>query len=156
MVWQQRVSLSDSIPLYVVAMWQMAAERHSDRMASDTEMCLKQRCVIEIPPRRKNNTYWHSLTLAECFWRPNSGYEHSEVWVVCYSCGCSNTKDESCFTWPCTAVTSQNEERLDQLTCMNQHIMARALWTELTVVSSVLETMVVKMSSHRVCARCVP
>jgi len=28
---------------------------------------------------QKNSTHWHSLTLAECFWRPNSGCEHSEV-----------------------------------------------------------------------------
>ena len=31
------------------------------------------------PPCRKNGPHWHSLTLAECFWRPNSGCEHSEV-----------------------------------------------------------------------------
>ena len=32
-----------------------------------------------IPPCGKNGTRWHSLTLAECLWRPNSGCEHSEV-----------------------------------------------------------------------------
>ena len=32
-----------------------------------------------IPPCGKHGTHWHSLMLAECFWRPNSGYEHSEA-----------------------------------------------------------------------------
>ena len=32
-----------------------------------------------IPPWGTNGTYWHSLTLAECFWRPSSGCEHTEV-----------------------------------------------------------------------------
>jgi len=29
-------------------MWQMAAEGHSDKMVSDTEMRMKERCVIDI------------------------------------------------------------------------------------------------------------
>ena len=32
-----------------------------------------------IPPCRKNGTHWHSSMLAECFWRPISGCEHSEL-----------------------------------------------------------------------------
>ena len=32
-----------------------------------------------IPLCRKNGTHWHSLMLAECFWRPNSRREHSEA-----------------------------------------------------------------------------
>ena len=48
-----------------------------------------------IPPCSKNGTQWHSSILAECFWRPNSGCEHSEAvggafqqwwkrqWVTC-------------------------------------------------------------------------
>jgi len=32
-----------------------------------------------IPLCRKNGTRWHSLMLAECFWRPNSRREHSEA-----------------------------------------------------------------------------
>ena len=31
------------------------------------------------PPCGKNWIHWHSLTLAECLWSPNSGYEQSEV-----------------------------------------------------------------------------
>jgi len=32
-----------------------------------------------IPLCRKNGTLWHSLTLTERLWRPNSGCEHNEV-----------------------------------------------------------------------------
>ena len=39
----------------------------------EAEVCLW------IPPCRKHSTHWHLLKLAECWWRPNSGCEHSEV-----------------------------------------------------------------------------
>ena len=32
-----------------------------------------------ITPGAKNGTHWHSLTLAECLWKPNCECEHSEV-----------------------------------------------------------------------------
>ena len=44
---QQRLNLLASIPLLFVAVWQMAAEGHSDRMASVMEAHIKQRCGIE-------------------------------------------------------------------------------------------------------------
>ena len=56
----------------------MAAEGQSDRMVSDMEVRMKQRCVIEFL-RRKNGTHSHLLMLAECLWKPNSGCEHSEA-----------------------------------------------------------------------------
>ena len=51
-------------------MQQMAAEGQSDKMVPDMEVHMKQRCGTE---------YGRSLTLAEYFWRPASGCEHSEV-----------------------------------------------------------------------------
>jgi len=39
--------LPTSIPLHFVAVGQMAAEGQSDKMASDMEAHMKQRCVIE-------------------------------------------------------------------------------------------------------------
>ena len=44
---QKRLNLPASIPLHVVTMWQMAAEGHSDKMTSNVEVHMKQRCVIE-------------------------------------------------------------------------------------------------------------
>ena len=40
--WQQRLNLPTSIPWHVVAVWQMAAEGHSDRMAPDMEVRVEQ------------------------------------------------------------------------------------------------------------------
>ena len=74
---QYRLKLSASILLHVVAMWQVAAEGQFDRMASDMEVCMKQRCGI--PSCGKIDTHWHSSMLAEHLWRPNNGYEHSEA-----------------------------------------------------------------------------
>jgi len=41
------VEPSANTPLCFAAMWQAAAERQSDRMVSDMEMWMKQRCVTE-------------------------------------------------------------------------------------------------------------
>ena len=79
MVLQYRLNLPTNIPWCVVAVWQMAAERHSDRMASDMEVCMKQRCAIEFLHVGKYCTHWHSLMLTECLWRPSSECEYSEV-----------------------------------------------------------------------------
>ena len=38
----------DSIPLCFVAVWQMAAEGHCDRMVSDMGLCVEWRCVTEL------------------------------------------------------------------------------------------------------------
>ena len=38
-----------------------------------------------IPPYRKVGTHCHSLKLAECLWRPNSGCEHHEAVGVDFS-----------------------------------------------------------------------
>ena len=47
----------------------MAPEGQCYRMASDMEVCVKQRCGI----------HWDSLIFAECWWRPNCWCERSEV-----------------------------------------------------------------------------
>ena len=60
-------------------MWQMAAEGHSDTMASYMEEQMKQMRVIELVHVEKNCTCWYSLMLAECLWSPNSGCENREV-----------------------------------------------------------------------------
>ena len=86
----------------------MAAEEQSDKMAADVEVCMKQRCVNEFLHKEKNGTHWHPSVLAGHLWRPVSGYYHSEASIN------SDVKDESCSGWPCTAVTSQNEECLDR------------------------------------------
>lgn len=57
----------------------MAEEGQSDRMASDMEVCMKQRGGTEFFHDGKNGTHWYSLTLTERLWRPSSACEHSGV-----------------------------------------------------------------------------
>ena len=60
-------------------MGQTTAEGQSEKTASDVEVHMKQKCVTEFLSAEKDCTQWHSLMLAECLWRPNSGYEHCEA-----------------------------------------------------------------------------
>ena len=53
-----RLNIPTSIPLHFVAVWQMAAERQSDKMVSDMEPRMKQRYATDFPPVEK----WHPLT----------------------------------------------------------------------------------------------
>jgi len=60
-------------------MRQMAADGQSDKMASDMEVYMKKRCLIEFSMQKKENVSIDILMLAEHLWRPNTGCEHSEV-----------------------------------------------------------------------------
>ena len=51
-----------NIPLHVVVMWQMAAEKQLDRVASNMEVCLKQRCGTEFFHAEK-------MALTDIHWR---------------------------------------------------------------------------------------
>ena len=58
----------------------MAAEGHTDKMASDVEVPMKQRGGTEfLHAEKKNDIHWHSMILAKCLPRPNSGCEDSEA-----------------------------------------------------------------------------
>jgi len=57
----------------------MAAEGQSDKMVSEMEVGMKQRCVTEFLHAEQmalTDTHQHLL---ECLWRSNGGCEHSEV-----------------------------------------------------------------------------
>jgi len=107
----------------------MTAEGQSDKMVSDMEVRMKQRCVIEflraeiIAPndihRRLLNVYGDQTV----------GVNAVSRWVVRFSSGDSDVKDEPRSGRPCTAVTPRNEERLDQLIRANRRIMTRELGT---------------------------
>ena len=73
-----------------------------------------------------------------------------------FSSGNSNVEEKPHSRWPCTAVTPQNEEGLDQLICANLWIMTRELCTDLDIGVSALETMVAMLEYHKVCTRWVP
>ena len=77
-MWQQRLNLPANIPLHFVAMSQMAAEGQSDKVVSDMEAHLNQRCIVEFF-QLINGTHWHSSTPVQHCWKPKSGCEHREV-----------------------------------------------------------------------------
>ena len=70
------LNLPANIPLHFVAVQQIVEERHTDKMASDKEVQMKQRCVTEF---LEGKTAPIDIHLVGCLWRPNSGDEHSEV-----------------------------------------------------------------------------
>jgi len=112
---QKRLNLPASIPLHVVTMWQMAAEGHSDKMASNVEVHMKQRCVIEflrVGKMAPTDIPWCLLNIYE-----DQTVNMSAVrqWVLCFSSGGNNVKDKPCSGWLCIAVALQNEEHLAQL-----------------------------------------
>ena len=67
--------------IFNIVMWEMAAERQSDRMASDMEVCMQQRCVAHCG---KNGIHWHLLNIDR-----DQSVDVSTVrqWVVCFSSG---------------------------------------------------------------------
>ena len=66
----------------------MAAQGQSNKMMSNVEVHMKQRCVTEILQAEKNCTHWHSSMLAEYLWRPNSTVMQ---WVLYFSVGDSDS-----------------------------------------------------------------
>ena len=77
-------------------------------------------------------------------------------WVACFSSGDSDMKDKPRSRWPCTALTSRNEECLDQLIRANRRITTRELCTELNISFNALQTMVASLEYRNVSARWVP
>lgn len=67
----------------MLLLWQIAAEGHSNNMASDMGLHTKPKCVTKFLHGEKHGTHWHSST--ELSWRLNSGCEHNEVLVVHFS-----------------------------------------------------------------------
>ena len=68
-----------------------------------------------IPPCGKDGTYWRSLMLVEHLWRSRSGCAHSEPVGGAFQPWQQWHEIQPCSRQPCTAVTSQNKEHLDQL-----------------------------------------
>jgi len=92
---------STNIPLHFVAVWQMAAEGHSDRMVSDMEERMKQRygteflCVEKMQQLSFTDVCWTFLEDKEWMWAQwGSGW--------CISAVATATEDHLCccrFLW---------------------------------------------------------
>ena len=156
MVWQYRLNLPANILLNFVAMRQMTAEGQSDKMASDIEVHMKQRRVIEFLHVEKIALNDIHRCLLNVYGDQTVDVSIVRRWVAHFSSGDSDRKDKPCSGRPCTAVTPRNEESLDQLICVNRRIMTRKLCTELNIGFKALETMVAMLEYRKVCARWIP
>jgi len=112
---------SHQYSLHFVATWQMEEEERFDRMASDMEVHMNKSCVIEFLHAKKKEM------------APHDGDQTVDVntlrrWVVRFSSGDSDVKDKLYSGWPCTSITPQNEEHLNQLICANSRIIISKLY----------------------------
>mgnify|MGYP001853038328 CR=1 FL=1 len=73
-VWQLRLNLPINIPLHFVIVWQMKAERQSDRMAPDMEVHMEKRCSTEflqvekMAPTDIHHTCWTFMETYKWVW----------------------------------------------------------------------------------------
>ena len=115
------------ILLHFVAVRQIAAEKQSEKMASDMEESMKKRDATEFlhaPQIAPTDILWHLLNI---YRDQTVSVKTLRQWVVCFSSGNSDMKDKPHCRLPCTAVTSQNEEHLYQLMWANQLIVVTIL-----------------------------
>ena len=88
----------------------MTAEGQSDKMASDMEVHMKQRCVIEFLHVEKIAPNDIHRCLLNIYRDQIVDVSTGGGW---FSSGDSDVKDKPRSGRPCTAVTPRNEERLD-------------------------------------------
>jgi len=155
-MWPLRLNLPANIPLNFVAMRQMTAEGQSDKMASDMEVRMKQRYVIEFLHAEKIAPNDIHRRLLNVYGDQTVDVSTVRRWVVRFSSGDSDVKDKPRSGRPCTAVTPRNKERLDQLIRANRRITTREMCTELNIGCNALEAMVATLEYRKVCAMWVP
>ena len=94
-VQQQRLNLPTNTPLHFAAVWQMAVEGQFDTMASDTEVCMKQRCVTEFLHAEKIEPIDIHLCLLDVYGDQRVDVSTVRQWVVHFGSGDSNSKSPS-------------------------------------------------------------
>ena len=134
----------------------MRAESQSDNMASDMEVLMKQKCVIEFLYAEKISRNDFHRRLLNLYGDQTADVSTVRPWVARFSIGDSDVKDKPGSGRPCTALTPHNEERLDQLIRANRRITSRELCRELNIGFTALETMVSTLEYRKVCTRWVP
>ena len=91
----------------------MTAEGQSDKMATDMEVRMKQRYVIEFLLAEKIAPNDIHRRLLNVYGDQTVDVITVRRWMARFSSGDSDVKDKPRSGWPCTAVTPRNEERLD-------------------------------------------
>ena len=116
-------------------------------MASDMEVSMKQRCVIELLYAEKIAPNEIHRCLLNVNGDQTMDVSRVRRWVARFSSGDSDMRDKPRSGRPCTVVTPRNEERLDQLIRPNPRITTRELCTELNIGCNALEAMVAKFAA---------
>jgi len=83
----------------------MTAEGQSGKMASDMEVCMKQRCVIESLHAEKFAPSDTHRRLMNVYGDQTVDVSTVRRWVACFSSGDSDVNDKPRSGQPCTAVT---------------------------------------------------
>ena len=114
-------------------MRQMTAEGRSDKMASNMEVRMRQRCAIEFLYVEKIASNDIRRCLLNFYGDQTMDVSTVRQWVARFSTGDSNVKDKPRSGRPCTAVTPRNEEHLDQLIRANRRITTMEPCTGLNI-----------------------
>ena len=93
-MWQYRLNLPANIPLNFVAVRQMTAEGQSDKMASDMEVRMMQRCVIEFLHAEKIVPNDIHRRLLNVYGDQTVDVSTVRRWVARFSSGDSDLKDK--------------------------------------------------------------
>jgi len=111
---------------------QMTAEGQRDKMASDMEVRMKQRCVIEFLHAEKIKIAPNDIhrRLLSVYGDQTVDVSTVRRWVARFNRGDNDVKDRPRSGRPCTAVIPRNKEHLDQLIRANRRITTRELCTE--------------------------
>jgi len=113
----------------------MTAEGQSDKMVSDMEVRMKQRCVTEFLHSGKIAPNEIHRCLLNVYGDQTVDVSTVRRRVARFSSGDSDAKDKPRSGRPRTAVTPWNEERLDQLIHANRQITTREKPSTLTATS---------------------
>lgn len=81
-----------NILLHVVAVWQLAAEGHSDKMASDVEVHMKQSCVTELFHEENMAPIDSHQYLLNVYGDQTVSVGTVKQWVLCFSSSGSDSR----------------------------------------------------------------
>ncbi|PNF31454.1 hypothetical protein B7P43_G03413 [Cryptotermes secundus] len=125
-------------------------------MASDIEVRMKEKCVIEFLTAEQIVPIDIHRHLLKVYGDNTVDVSTVRRWVVRFNSGESEVHDKPRPGRPCSAATPHNERRLDQLIRSDRRITTRELCTRLNIGCNALETMLGKQDYRKVCSRWVP
>ena len=112
------------------------------------EVWIKQRCVSEFLHVEKMAPIDIHQHLLNVYREQTVDVSIDRQWVVCFSSGDSNMKDKLLSQQPCTAVTPQNEDLLDQLIYTNQLMVLTMSKNNVFLAGNLLYQKVLLCSSY--------